>query len=262
MKIGLVQFQSSADLEVNLNKMVEMTTALKSMGAEVVVFPEMAYLTGSSSVWSPKVNQYQSILMKLQELAAACKVVLIPGTLREPSKEKGKFHNSLPVINPYGQIVATYRKIHLFKANLPDRSYDEGKYCAPGTDTCVLESPYQFGLATCFDLRFPDQFSKLRAQGAKIIFLPSSFTVPTGKSHWKTLVSARAIENQVFMVAPGQVGVNGEGAETYGHSLVVGPWGDILCEMGNEEGYECVDLDLTQIDSAKSRIDLSPVPLS
>ncbi len=255
MKIGLVQYHSSVHLEENIERMTEMTKALKAQGADVVVFPEMAYLSGNSSVWSSKVNQYQNILMKLQEVAASCKVFLLPGTLREPSKEKGKFYNSLSIINPYGQVVATYRKIFLFKANLPDKNYDESKYCSPGSDLVVTPEPCNFGLSICYDLRFPELFRKLKAKGAKIIFLPSAFTVPTGKAHWKTLVTARAIENQVFIVAPGQTGVNGDGNETYGHSLVVGPWGEVLCEMGSEEGYTTVDIDLNLIDLAKSKVD-------
>lgn len=255
MKIGLVQFQSSSDLENNLERMGEMTKTLKNQGADVVVFPEMAYLTGNSSVWSSKVNQYQNILMKLQEVAATYKVFLLPGSLREPSKEKGKFYNSLSVINPYGQVVATYRKIFLFKANLPDRNYDEAKYCSAGTEIVVTPEPCHFGLSICYDLRFPELFRKLKTKGAKIIFLPSAFTVPTGQAHWKTLVTARAIENQVFMVAPGQTGINGEGNETYGHSLVVAPWGEVLCEMGSGEGWQTVNIDISQIDQAKARVD-------
>lgn len=255
MKIGLVQFQSSSNLEDNIERMTDMTKALKAQGADVVVFPEMAYLTGNSSIWTPKVNQYQNILMKLQEVAASCKVFLLPGSLREPAKEKGKFYNSLSVINPYGQVVATYRKVFLFKANLPDKNYDESKYCAAGTELVVTPEPCNFGLSICYDLRFPELFRRLKSKGAKVVFLPSAFTVSTGKAHWKTLVTARAIENQVFMVAPGQTGINGEGNETYGHSLVVAPWGEVLCEMGNEEGFQTVDLDISLIDQAKSKVD-------
>jgi nitrilase len=183
----------------------------------------------------------------------------LPGSLREPApkgENAERYYNTLPAIGPDGKLLASYRKVFLFRANLPDRSYFEGQHCEAGdTPTTFVADGVTFGLTICYDLRFPELFRALRKRGAQAIVLPASFTVPTGTAHWEILLRARAIENQVFLLAPAQTGENGDRAATYGHSLVVGPWGDKLAERPSGEGTLFADVDPARIAEAASRVD-------
>lgn len=257
MKVALVQMTSTNRLEDNLDRMRALALEASRGGSELVVFPEMAYFMGRQNEWTPLIDRYSEIVDKFASWAHELKVWLVPGTLREPSGKPGRYHNTLPVIDAHGQVTASYRKIHLFRANLPDRVYWEGQFCEAGGETVVTEGPggLRLGLAVCYDLRFPELFRSLRERGAQVVLAPSSFTVPTGTAHWEVLVRARAIENQVFLLAPGQTGTVGDGAKTYGHTLAVAPWGDKLGEMPDGEGILRCDLDPARIAEAASRVD-------
>jgi predicted amidohydrolase len=160
------------------------------------------------------------------------------------------------LIGPNGRVSARYDKIHLFDVNLPSgETYRESNTVAPGGQAVVASLPWgRVGLSVCYDLRFPQLYRSLAKSGAEILTVPSAFTETTGKAHWHVLLRARAIENGCFVVAPAQGGTHANGRKTYGHSLIVGPWGDILAEAGTEPGVVAVELDLAEIAAARTRL--------
>jgi predicted amidohydrolase len=160
------------------------------------------------------------------------------------------------LIDAGGAIRARYDKLHLFDVDLPTgESWRESASYRPGSHAVVADTPAgPMGLAICYDLRFPDLFRALTDAGALILSIPAAFTVPTGRDHWHVLMRARAIEAGVFVIAAAQGGVHEDGRETYGHSLVVGPWGEILLDMGEGEGVGFADIDLAEVETVRSRL--------
>lgn len=255
MKIALVQMQSSNQLDKNLSKMREWVKVAKRQGANLIIFPEMAYFTGKREDWLPIIPKFESLQTTFQTWAKEENIAVVPGTLREPLKnDQNRYYNTLLFVEPSGKI-AKYQKVFLYQAVLPDRTYEESKYCAPGSQ--VVTHKYEgvtFGFSVCFDLRFPELFRSLKKRGAEVILMPSAFTVPTGTAHWEILVRARAIENQCFMITPDLTATSGDGAETYGHSLAVGPWGEILSKFDSKEGLQTFEIDLGQIEHTASKV--------
>jgi len=256
-KMAVIQMQSSNRLEANLEKMEAWVREASENKADAIAFPEMAYFTGPPEECREIIAKCPSLLERWAGWAKKYKILLIPGSLREPSpRGKNKYFNLLPVFSPAGQLMAQYRKIFLFKANLPDREYDEPKYCDPGDQLVHFQwNDIRFGLSVCFDLRFPEFFRALKKRGAQVVLLPSAFTVPTGKQHWKPLIVSRAIENQFFMIAPAQVGRSGSGSEKYGHSLAVSPWGKTLLDMETKEGLAVCEISLSVIEEHRKKLD-------
>jgi nitrilase len=246
---------SSNDLDKNLEKMRAWTARAAEQGAELVAFPEMAYFMGKAPEWQSLLHRHQELLSTFAGWAKEFKLTLLPGSIREPVSDT-RYYNTQWVWNERGEIAARYRKIFLFQANLPDRVYRESLHSDPGDQVVVTEvGACKLGLAICYDLRFPELFRALRKQGSQIVILPAAFTVPTGLAHWATLLRARAIENQIFMLAPGMVGQAGDGAQTYGHTCAISPWGEVLGELPAGEEVLTVDLDLGQIDQAAAKVD-------
>jgi deaminated glutathione amidase len=255
VKWCLVQMQSSADLTKNLAAMENAVRKAAAKGAELVAFPEMAYLSAPQAVSSLCVPQYHDFLAVFSSWAARYQIGLLPGSLREPGPG-GKCFNTLPFFNSRGKCIAEYRKIFLFRANLPDRKYREAKHTAPGRNPVVFRfGKTRLGLAICYDLRFPELFRSLKKQGAEIVFIPSAFTVPTGKAHWEILLRARAIENQLTIAAPGLCQRSGNGALTYGHSMAIDPWGKILCQAEQKPSMLYFEYDSAQARAARSAVD-------
>jgi deaminated glutathione amidase len=252
-RIALIQMTSGKNVAENLQRMKSFFDKAAEEGADLVVFPEMAYLIGPEEEKRKAIPQFADILSQFQLWSLQSKVALCPGTLREPAGDKS--FNTCPLITREGKIAALYRKIFLFKATLPDRSYDESRDYVAGENIVTSDwEGLRIGFSICFDLRFPELYRTLKKQGAQMVLIPSAFTVPTGTAHWKTLVQARAIENGNFVIAPGVTGVCGDGSTKYGHSLAVGPWGEILCESNVEEGISYCEIDLTEIRRADEKI--------
>jgi predicted amidohydrolase len=167
-----------------------------------------------------------------------------------------KLANRSIIISPDGTIAARYDKMHLFDVDLASgETWRESSAYVGGEQPVVVQTPLgQMGLAICYDMRFPDLFSAYAKSGVDVLTLPSAFTVPTGEAHWHTLLRARAIESAAFVIAAAQCGVHEDGRQTYGHSLVVDPWGSILLDMGDLPGLACVDLDLYAIKRVRQQI--------
>lgn len=198
-----------------------------------------------------------STISKYKELAKKYKIWLSLGGFHEKSKKHDKIYNSHLIIDDLGEIKAIYRKIHLFKVDIPGGvSLDESITTDPGEDIIVCPSPVgNLGLSTCYDIRFPELYSSLRKKGAEIILIPSAFTVPTGKAHWEVLTRARAIETQCYVIAAAQCGVHNERRSSYGHSCVIDPWGKVIVDMEEaiNESVEC-EVDLQLVYSAREKI--------
>ncbi|MFT5161486.1 MAG: putative amidohydrolase [Alteromonadaceae bacterium] len=204
----------------------------------LVVLPEGFALFGGHSGLNLKNQEVLGdgpIQARLSAMAKKYRVWLAGGTIATVSHRSDQFFSTLTVFDSQGQLIADYQKIHLFDADVADGTgaYRESDTTVPGNRVVVFDlQGITVGLAVCYDVRFPGLFSALRASGAQICLLPSAFTQRTGRPHWETLIKARAIENQLYMVAPAQDGIHANGRETYGHSLIVDPWGDVLADAG------------------------------
>jgi len=168
-----------------------------------------------------------------------------------------RFLNHADLIDPTGRIVAGYDKIHLFDIFLDGKpATGESRRYGPGARAVMADTPWgPLGMSICYDLRFPDLYRDYAQAGATLLFIPSAFTVPTGQAHWETLLRARAIENGAFVIAPAQVGRHDDGRTTYGHSMIVSPWGEVLADMGGDApGLVTLDLDLEAVTAARRQI--------
>jgi len=226
--VAAVQMNSGPEPEANWARAEALCRRARDRGARLIVLPENALYEGPDKgarhpldVWEPRFSA----------LARELEVALAPGTIREPSDDPDRAWNALLVYGPDGERLARYRKIHLFDVDVPGGPTElESGYMAPGEEAVVVDVPGlgPTGLAICYDLRFPELFRRLVDAGARTVLLPSSFALGTGKDHWLTLLKARAIEDQVFVVAPDQFGEKSPGRVKFGKTAIVDPWGTVL----------------------------------
>ena len=247
IRIACIQMAAGDHFDRNLHQAIVLAHEAHHKGAELIAYPEMFLYRGSATRYPNVLNETEAVLHKFQHIACFSRVPILMGSVLERSKSSGRYYNTSIFISEKGQLAARYRKIHLFDVKTPGKKkVEESKYFLPGKTLSVASLlGIQFGLGICFDLRFPEQFRALSKKGAEIIFLPSNFLEETGKAHWHALLRARAIENQVFVVAPAQVGRNPKtGIKSYGHSLIVDPWGKIIAEgSGNKSEIVIADID-------------------
>ena len=258
-RIALYQSTTGIDPAANATALVSAVEQAAGGGAEMLFTPEMSGLLDRDSARAAKVLRPQEedpVLAALREAAAAHRIWLHVGSLAVLVGD-GKVANRCFIIDREGQVRATYDKIHLFDVDLPTgESWRESNVYSAGSGvTLVNGTPVgKLGLTICYDLRFPGLFARLAESDADLIAVPAAFTVPTGKAHWHVLLRARAIEAGLFVVAAAQVGHHEDGRNTFGHSLVVDPWGDILLDMGEEKGVGFADIDLKRISDVRARI--------
>ncbi len=256
MKVAISQMCSSNSLTNNLALMEEHIAKAAGSGATIIVFPEFAYFIGKSKEEALIISRYEEVVSIFCAWSKKYKITIVPGTLREPAKD-GKFFNTLITINSEGEIICKYRKVFLYKANLPDGKFDESRNCVPGNEIMTfVHDDLIFGASICFDIRFPEFYRRLKSLGAHVVLIPASFPVYTGRAHWDLLTRIRAVENQVFILAPAQVGILGSGLKSYGHSRIVSPWGDVLAEITDSQDVAFALLDLKLILEAQNKIDL------
>lgn len=258
-RIALFQSTSGIDPAANARALADAIEEAAGSGAEMLFTPEMSGLLDRDSARASKVLRPQDedeVLAACREAAARQGIWLHIGSLAV-LEDDGKIANRSFVVDREGQIRATYDKIHLFDVDLPTgESWRESNVYAPGKGVVLVNgTPVgKLGLTICYDLRFPGLFARLAESDADVIAVPAAFTVPTGKAHWHVLLRARAIEAGLFVVAAAQVGHHEDGRNTFGHSLVVDPWGEILLDMGEEKGVGFADIDLKRISDVRSRI--------
>ncbi len=264
MQVGLVQLNGNDDPVANLVQTERLVREAVSGGAKFILTPEMTNILCFDRSWSVQVVHKQGddpTLRRLQEVASECKIWLLIGSLAiKAGDENGRFANRSFLIDPYGSIVAQYDKIHMFDVNLGGgESYRESSGYRPGEQVVLADTPFgRIGLSVCYDIRFPNLYRALAKAGAQIITVPAAFTVPTGKAHWHVLLRARAIETGCFVLAPAQCGNNaathGRPRQTFGHSLVVSPWGEVLADGGDGPGVTFAEIDLDAVAVARGKI--------
>jgi deaminated glutathione amidase len=237
VRIAAVQLAAGADPDVNVERAIALVERAADHGATYVQLPEYFNYRGKASRY---IEIAESIpgptTVRLAELAQQLGIVLHVGSTFERSPDPAKTYNTSVVLGPQGEILATYRKGHLFDIHVPGEvDYEESRAIAPGNQLVVVDLPgFHLGLSVCFDLRFSELYRQLALHGATVFAIPSSFSVPTGRVHWEVLVRARAIESAAYVVAAAQAGTTDEGVSSYGHSMIVGPWGEILAESASE----------------------------
>lgn len=234
-RAACIQNSAGADPERNWKNVQKLIHEALRCRPHVIALPENFYWRGPKEEIKKAAGYTHTILQKVRALARARRTAFLLGSIIEASAKSRKFYNTSILIGPDGRIAARYRKIHLFDVKLPQgpsiRESDTSLY-----GTRVVTAPLsglRAGLAICYDVRFPELFRRHAAAGSRLIFLPANFTRTTGKAHWELLIRARAVENQVFMIAPAQTGKHPvTGVYSYGHSLIVDPWGNVLAEAG------------------------------
>jgi len=248
VKLSAIQLNSKADVDHNLNviakQLAKLTCDFSADNFEhLVVLPECCLLFGANDqaqLQLARQSQANNALqLALSNLAKQYKVTLIAGTIPLLTEDGDKFTNSSCAFSSDGELIGRYDKIHLFDVNVEDNSknYYESRFTQAGKSPCVVKTSFAtVGLTVCFDVRFPLLYQTLTAMHADIITVPSAFTRVTGKAHWQTLLQARAIENQVYIIAAGQDGVHENGRETWGHSMIISPWGEIIACFEQGEG--------------------------
>ncbi|WP_448582145.1 carbon-nitrogen hydrolase family protein [Thermaurantiacus sp.] len=259
MSIGLIQTTTGLDAGKSARELSAAITRLAKRGASLVFTPEMCGILDRNPTRLSAAARQEAddpVLAALCTTASAQQVAVHIGSLAIRVPGSPLLANRSFVIGPDGRILARYDKLHLFDVDLPDGScYRESASFAAGTSTAVVDvAGIRLGLAICYDLRFPALFHALAGAGAEVLAVPAAFTRPTGRAHWHVLLRARAIETGSFVVAAAQTGTHADGRETYGHSLVVDPWGEILLDMGDAPGEAIVTLDRGRIADVRSRI--------
>jgi len=258
-RIALFQSQTGIDPQANAVSLVEAIGKAADGGAEILFTPEMSGLLDRDTERARRNLRSEDediVLAACRRAAKERDIWLHLGSLAV-LVENGKVANRGFIIDREGQIRARYDKIHLFDVDLPTgESWRESATYSAGNDVAVVNgTPVgKLGMTICYDLRFPALFARIAEADADVIAVPAAFTVPTGRAHWHILLRARAIEAGLFVVAAAQVGRHEDGRQTYGHSLVVDPWGEVLLDMGEEQGVAFADVDLAQISDVRSRI--------
>jgi len=248
MRAAVVQLNSTADTGANLEAAERQVRAAAADGASLIVLPEKwplmaageALAAGAEPLDGPAVTAARG-------WAGELGVTLVAGSLTEAHEDARPTNTSL-LIGPDGKVAASYRKIHMFDVDVGGVAYRESEVEDAGDEVVVADcGPGRIGMAVCYDLRFPELFRALVDRGATIFTLPSAFTVTTGRAHWETLVRARAIENQSFVLAAGQVGKAEPQFDSWGHSMIVDPWGRVLAGLEDEaEGFAAAELDFAE----------------
>ena len=257
-RVGLVQMCTGRTIETNVRDATRMIREAAAGGAQYVLTPEV-----TTQMERDRAKQMVETLPEdgnpslahFRTLARELKIWLHIGSMAVAVGD-GMLANRAFLIGPTGAVAARYDKIHMFDVQLPNGEvYRESKSFRPGTEAVLADLPWcKLGITICYDLRFAALYRALAHGGAQVLAIPSAFTKPTGKAHWHTLMRARAIETGCYVVAAAQAGLHENGRETYGHSLVVSPWGDIVADAGVEPGVTFADIDLAKVAEARTQV--------
>jgi predicted amidohydrolase len=258
MRAAAVQLNSNEDKARNLAAADELSRAAAADGAELIVLPEKFNVLGTHEHYAEGAETLEGpTIAWAREIALELHVDLVAGSIVERRDGREKLSNTCVHVGPDGDVRGVYRKIHMFDVVVDGVEYRESESEEPGGEIVVSElgDGEQVGLTVCYDLRFPELFRILAVRGATVITLPAAFTKVTGKAHWEILVRARAIENQAFVVAAGQVGMHPEEKESFGHSMIVDPWGEVLAMVqGEGPGWCAAELDFTRQAEVREKL--------
>jgi len=255
LTVTLVQSSAGVDPARNLAALDRMLAGVAR--TDLIVLPEVFALRGNTRDFrdSAQPIRRHPIVDWLRAAAQCKRAWCLGGSVME--RAGGKIYNTSVLVDPAGRVHATYRKIHLFEAHLPDGKVvrESDAYTAGDTPVITTIKGWRCGLAICYDLRFPELFRRYAAAAAHLLLIPSNFTQRTGIAHWRTLVRARAIENQAFVLAVNQCGTNARTRiRSYGHSMAVGPWGELLCNCGRAQGVRTVVLEPAALRETRARV--------
>lgn len=255
--IAAAQMNSGSDKEKNIRLAADLITKAARKGAKLVALPELFSWQGGSRempLASEPIPGPTST--RMAALAAELKIFLLCGSILERNPRGPRPFNTSFLINPSGRITGLYRKLHLFRVKLPDGTFlnEKSAYTAGDSVVTAFTPLGRLGFSICYDLRFPELYRALVDRGAVIITVPSSFTFATGKAHWELLLRARAIENQVYVIAPNQHGTDPQGTKRYGHSMIIDPWGNILTSRREGNGIIYAPIDLESLKQIRKNL--------
>jgi predicted amidohydrolase len=257
-KAACIQLSSTDNIAENLKQAELMIREAAGKGAKLIVTPENTCHILTPSIEKLKtavVQEAHPAIEQFSKLAFELGVWILIGSIAIKIADD-KLANRSMLFSPEGSLYAHYDKIHLFDVKLPTGEvHRESDLIAPGEKLVLADTPLaKIGLSICYDVRFPQLYRALAQKGAQILAIPSAFTVPTGLAHWEVLLRARAIENGCYVIAAGQTGQHHGGRKTYGHSMIVSPWGEVLADGGDNVGIIYADIDLAQVDVARNAI--------
>lgn len=253
MKAAAIQINSTTDGDRNLETAGGLVRGAAEAGAELIVLPEKwPWLAAGAGVLAGAQSVDGSAIEAAREWADGLSIHLVAGSFTE-SRENGSLSNTSLLIGPEGDLLSEYRKIHMFDVDVDGIEYRESSWECPGSELGLgAVGEATVGIAVCYDLRFPELFRAMADRGATVFAVPAAFTPRTGEDHWEVLLRARAIENQAFVVAAGQVGEAEPGFGFWGHSMIIDPWGRILASLDGGEGFILADLDLAELERIRT----------
>lgn len=259
LKVACVQLTATSDVATNIALSTDAIRAAQGTGAALVTLPEVVNLVqqrGNLAFEAASTEDNDPALAAYRALAAELGVWLLVGSLAIRLEDDDRLANRSYLLNGSGDIVAWYDKIHMFDVNLANgRTFKESETYRPGDRAVVADTPWgPLGMTVCYDVRFPYLYRRLAHAGARMLAVPSAFNRRTGDAHWHVLMRSRAIETGCYIIAPAQCGDHDDGRKTYGHSLIVAPWGEVLADGGTEPGIVTAELDFDAVDKARSMI--------
>lgn len=248
VRAAVVQLLADEDTAANIARAGDMVHAAALSGAQLVVLPEKWNWWGAASRTAQGAEGLDGpSLTAARAWARELGVSIVAGSVLERIGDGARAYNTSVLIAPDGRDLAIYRKVHLFDVTVDGHEYRESDAVRPGEALASGEAAgLTVGLSVCYDLRFPELYRSLVHAGATAITVPANFTVPTGEAHWEVLLRARAIEDQCFVLAAGQCGEHATGEGAWGHSMIVDPWGRVLAEVDEGQGFACADLDMEE----------------
>jgi predicted amidohydrolase len=257
VRVAAVQLNSTADFAANLASAERLTRAAASDGARLIVLPEKWTAMGSDEDLRAAAQPLEGAAIEwARALARELQIDLIAGSIVEQVEGQEKLANTSVHADPQGELRAVYRKLHMFDVEVGGRAYRESDLEEPGDEIVCSQAAdgTELGLSICYDLRFPELYRILAVRGARVIVVPAAFTLATTRDHWETLLRARAIENQAFVVAANQVGAHPGGHRSGGRSMIVDPWGLVLAQAPDGEAYAIAELDLERQAQVRAQL--------
>jgi predicted amidohydrolase len=255
-KVAAIQMVSAAEVPANLEAAGRLIAAAAKDGARLVALPENFYLIGRHEGDKVKLRERDGsgpIQDFLADAARRHRVWVLGGTAPLETQDERRILSASLLFDDSGRRVARYDKIHLFRFDGADERYDEARTLQPGANAVAVPSPFgRLALSICYDVRFPELYRSLGE--FDLMFVPSAFTVPTGRAHWEILLRARAVENQAYVIAPAQGGLHQSGRRTYGHTMIVDPWGEVLAVRPEGEGVVAAEIDTDKIREVRASL--------
>jgi len=257
IRVACVQMTSRTDKAANLAQAERLVAQAAATGADVVLLPEKWNAIGDAALYHATAEPLDGgeSVVAMSSWARSLGITLVGGSIAERRDGREKLSNTSLVFDPEGEIVAVYRKIHLFDVEVGGVVYRESEAEEPGDEPVVAEGEdWRIGLSVCYDVRFPELYRILALEGAELVTVPAHFTTPTGKDHWHVLLRARAIENQLYVAAAAQIGETLPGKPAYGRSLIVDPWGLVVAQAPDEETVISAELDRAHLQSIRTKL--------